>query len=214
MPQVISLHRGKREPLSAKPGTFSAIRKTALVGAVTLGPQGIDGDEQVHLKFHGGPFKALCFYASEYYPGWNAHTAEAMPPGSFGENVHSAGLLDAEVCLGDRYRIGEALVEVTAPRGPCNNLAAHWGVKDLHIWCKQQRRTGFYTRTVEPGIAELGSSITLEARPLPGCTMVAFWDVIDNLNRDRATIAAMLACPALDPEWVDKLRRKLEAAEG
>jgi MOSC domain-containing protein YiiM len=212
MTQVISLHRGKSEPLPAKPGTKSAIRKVSIPGPVAIDENGIAGDEHVHLKYHGGPFKALCFYASEYYPAWNAHTVEAMPPGSFGENVHTAGLLDEEVCLGDVLRMGTAAVEVTGPRGPCNNLAAHWGIPKLHLWSKDQRRTGFYVRVVTPGVVEVGDSISVEARPLPRCTLPAFWDIFEGVVRDAQLTRVMLEIPALDPACRPTLLRQLEAA--
>jgi len=199
--------------MTAKPGTYSAIRKVALEGPVQLTAEGIEGDQQVHLKYHGGPFKALCFYASEYYPAWNAHTVEAMPGGSFGENVHTAGLHDHEVCLGDRFRIGRALIEVSGPRGPCNNLSAHWGVKELHLWCKRARQTGFYARVVEAGAAEAGSRITLEDRPLPRATLPVFWDLLDGKIVDPLLVRVMLQSPALDPANVPQLSRLVKDSD-
>lgn len=207
MAVVLSLHRGAAEPVRGRPDKVSAIRKVPLTGPVVITVDGVEGDRQIDRRYHGGPYKALCAYASEYYGDWNAQAPVPMPPGSFGENLHTAGLLDPDVHIGDVRRLGTALIEVTGPRGPCGTLAAHWGLKDINVDSKRLRRTGYYLRVLEPGMAEAGDVLLPVDRTLEAWPITRFWDLLDAPKdfADLDAVRQLRNAPALDEEWHARL---------
>lgn len=202
---IQSVHAGRAAPLRGRPEERSAIDKRAVEGVVRLGRFGLDGDVQANRRNHGGPFKAVCGYCAVYYGDWQRRFQVTMPPGAFGENFHLAGLTDEEVCVGDLYRAGSATLRVTGPRGPCHKLAAHWGVKGLHLAVREERKTGFYMAVVEAGEVRAGDELSLLERPLPQWNLVEFWRYLDGVPVEAGDPAPLLACPSLDPGWAPKL---------
>ena len=112
----------------------------------------LDGDRQADLSVHGGRDKAVYAYPSEHYPYWNHELPGVeLPWGSFGENLTTQGLLEGDVCLGDRFSIGEAEVVVTQPRIPCFKLNLKFQRHDMVKRFLLSRRTGFYFRVLREG---------------------------------------------------------------
>lgn len=213
--RILSVHVGRAAELRGKPGKKSAIDKRAVQGPVALGRFGLEGDIQVDLRYHGGPHKAVCAYCTRYHHEWEKVYGVSMPPGSFGENIHLEGPGDDAVCLGDLYGAGETRLRVTGPRGPCSNLAAHWGVKDLHLRIKKERKTGFYLLVEAPGNLEAGQELILLERPHPKWSLPAFWDRLDGPLPPADELQDLLAIPTLDPDWAPNLQRMLaRAGEG
>ncbi|MGH8082904.1 MAG: MOSC domain-containing protein, partial [Lysobacter sp.] len=111
---VDSLLCGRARPYT-RPGSVSAIAKTPVDGRVRIGEMGLDGDEQGDRRVHGGADKAVHHYPHDHYAAWREEIGPhplLREPGAFGENLSSEGLTETQVCLGDRYRLGEALLEV------------------------------------------------------------------------------------------------------
>ena len=122
---------------------------------------GLEGDEQADLEVHGGPLKAVYAYPSEHYPFWKAELpGTPLPWGAFGENLTVVGLSEDGVRVGDRFRIGTALLAATKPRFPCYKLGIRFGREDLIDRFRSSGRTGFYLRVLEEG--ELGAGDRIE----------------------------------------------------
>ncbi|KFA38520.1 molybdenum cofactor sulfurase, partial [Xanthomonas vasicola pv. musacearum NCPPB 4384] len=137
-----------------RPGSRSAIDKRALQGAVQVGIEGLEGDEQGDLRVHGGPDKAIHHYPRDHYAAWrNELGTHALleAAGAFGENLSSVGLTEADVCLGDRFALGTAVVEVSQLRQPCWKLSDRFGVRELARRVQETGRTGWYYRVLQPG---------------------------------------------------------------
>src|SRR5512139_209694 len=99
----------------------TAIWKEPVAGPVMVGLDGVQGDAQADRKHHGGPWRAVLMYPAEHYPRWQAEWGRSdLGPGAFGENLTVSGLDEFTACLGDRYRIGAPVLEVTSPRTPCH----------------------------------------------------------------------------------------------
>src|SRR5262249_21933611 len=166
---------GKIAPLGDEASNkTSAIAKSPVDGRVWLGETGLEGDQQAELKHHGGPEKALHHYPFDHYASWRSEWQAGAPGlarldarGAFGENVSTSGLTEEHVCVGDVYRIGGAIVQVSQPRQPCWKLNLRFARADMSRAVQDSRRTGWYYRVLEAG--EIGAGDTLErlARPHP-----------------------------------------------
>ena len=149
----------------------SGIDKRPVPGRVAVHRLGLDGDVQVNRKYHGGEGQALYAYAQEDADWWAAELDETVPPGRFGENLRTSGVDLTGAVLGERWRIGEVLVEVTAPRTPCAKLRAHWGVPRLIKRFTEHGASGAYLRVLEMGEIGAGDRIEVVERPAHGVTI-------------------------------------------
>lgn len=138
----------------------TGIFKTPVHNRVQMRSMNLDGDRQADLVNHGGRDKAVYAYPSEHYPYWKGELGCAgLPWGSFGENLTVAGLLENDVCLGDRFQIGTAEVVVTQPRIPCFKLNLKFQRDDMAKRFLASRRTGFYLRVLREGEVGAGDEI-------------------------------------------------------
>jgi MOSC domain-containing protein YiiM len=151
--------------------TTSAIDKRPVPGRVAVHRLGLDGDVQVNRKYHGGEGQALYAYAQEDADWWAAELDRELPAGRFGENLRTSGLDLTGAVLGERWRIGDVLVEVTAPRTPCAKLQAHWGVPRLIKRFTEHGASGAYLRVLETGDLGDGDRIEVVERPDHGITV-------------------------------------------
>jgi MOSC domain-containing protein YiiM len=151
-------------------GAASAIAKSPVPGPVKIGFLGLEGDEQADLRVHGGPDKALHHYPHDHYARWEGEALRAGP-GAFGENVATLGLLEDAVCIGDRFRLGSALLEISQGRQPCWKQGERLRWPALPALMVKERRSGWYYRVIEPGVAASGDTLSLVERPLPAWTV-------------------------------------------
>jgi MOSC domain-containing protein YiiM len=194
---VLALLAGKAEMFAR--GERSAIAKAPLEGKVRIGFLGIEGDQQADLSVHGGPDKALHHYPVDHYVRWA--TAAVDHPllnalGAFGENISTQGLLEGEACIGDKFRLGTALVEISQGRQPCWKQAARMEWTTLPAMMVRERRSGWYYRVLEEGAAEAGDLLTLVDRPLPDWTVSRVFGLLIGGDwklhpEDLASVAAM-----------------------
>lgn len=140
-------------------GSRSGISNQPLTGPVSIGERGITDDVQVDRKHHGYPAMALHHFPHETY-GWLRHHFGALPrlsgPGSMGENILTNGITEHDVHIGDRFRLGSAMIEVTQPRQPCATIEKHLGSKGIVKGLVAAARSGWFYRVLEPGTAQAG----------------------------------------------------------
>jgi MOSC domain-containing protein YiiM len=149
----------------------SGIRKLPVDGRVAVRELGLDGDVQVSKKYHGGEGQAVYAYAQEDADWWAAELDRELPPGRFGENLRLAGVDCTGALLGERWRIGTALFEVTAPRIPCANFAGYWNdVPHLVKRFTAHGATGAYLRVLQTGDVGAGDDVEVVLRPDHGIT--------------------------------------------
>lgn len=212
-PRLLSIQVGQPQdyhtpnPADGKPARWrSGFVKTAVAGAVWLAEAGLEGDGQADLRVHGGPHKAVNVYPSEHFAAWRLELGCAeVTAGAFGENFTVTGLLETEVCIGDRFRVGEALVEVTQARQPCWKLARRWGVRDMVDRVLRSGRSGWYFRTLEAGYARAGDVLELVARPSPRWNVARASRIVRDPRADPALTADLAACSGLSPSWRERL---------
>jgi MOSC domain-containing protein YiiM len=151
-------------------GEMSAIAKSPVEGRVRIGFLGIESDEQADKRVHGGPDKALHHHPAENYAYWGQIAVDhplLNAPGTFGENISTWGLTEDQVCIGDRFRCGNAVLEISQGRQPCWKQAQRLNWPALPKMMVQERRSGWYYRVIEEGDAQEGDTLELLERPLP-----------------------------------------------
>jgi ferredoxin-NADP reductase/MOSC domain-containing protein YiiM len=175
----------------------------------------IDGDGQGDLAGHGGEQRAVLVYQVQSYRHWQQHFGrDDLGYGQFGENLTVDGLTDDEVCIGDRYRIGEAEFEVTQPRVTCYRVGLRLGEPELPALLVSHHRPGFYMRVLREGRIRAGDRI-VKTRTGPGALSVADADALLYLpGRDRARLRAAVRIPALSPGWQQSFRDLLAEEDG
>ena len=175
----------------------------------------IDGDGQGDLAGHGGEQRAVLVYQVQSYRHWQQHFGrDDLGHGQFGENLTVDGLTDDEVCIGDRYRIGEAEFEVTQPRVTCYRVGLRLGEPELPALLVSHHRPGFYMRVLREGRVRAGDRI-VKTRTGPGALSVADTDALLYLpGRDRAKLHAAVRIPALSPGWQQSFRDLLAEGDG
>jgi MOSC domain-containing protein YiiM len=148
----------------------SGIDKRPVEGRAAVQQLGLDGDAQLDRRDHGGEGQAVYVYGQEDAEWWERELDRALPPGRFGENLRTAGVDLTGAVLGERWRIGTALFEVTAPRIPCNTFARFWGVPQLVKRFTARGATGAYLRVLETGEVGAGDTVEVAFRPDHGIT--------------------------------------------
>ena len=143
----------------------TGIYKVPRPGRCRVRRLGLEGDEQADLEAHGGPLKAVYAYPSEHYAFWREELPGTdLPWGAFGENLTTAGLSEETVHVGDRFRIGSAVLAATKPRFPCYKLGIRFGREDIIPRFLASGRTGFYLKVIEEGSLGEGDAITQVSR--------------------------------------------------
>ena len=184
----------------------SAIGKQPSDDRLAVTQHGLAGDEQADLVHHGGPDKAIHHYPFDHYAFWRTQIGDhplLAAPGGFGENISTTGLTDAEACLGDRFRLGTALVEISHGRMPCWKIGHRFGLPRLTAQVVETGRAGWYYRVLEPGAVKPGDALALVERPLPQWPVARLFDLLiaGGHQRDPAGLREVAALPVLADAW-------------
>ncbi|HEY7593896.1 MAG TPA: MOSC domain-containing protein [Actinophytocola sp.] len=171
----------------------------------------VDGDGQGDLGGHGGEMRAVLVYQVQSYEHWRRHFGrDDLDHGQFGENFTVDGLPDDEVCIGDRYRIGEAEFEVSQPRVTCFRVGMRFGEPTLPALLVAHHRPGFYLRVIREGHVQAGDEI-VRTRTGRHALTVADTDALLYLpGRDMDKLRAAIDIPALSPGWQQSFRELLD----
>jgi MOSC domain-containing protein YiiM len=187
----------------------TAYHKTPVVGALWLGRLGFPGDEHVY-EHHGGPDKAVCAYPYEHYEYWESRLGLELPAtAAFGENFTLIGMTEREVLLGDVYRVGEAVVQVTQPRAPCYKIAARYGVPKMAAYVQQESFTGYHLRVLREGQVRAGQPLRLVERPAHGVSVAEANQILNVAKKDIAGARRLLSVPTLTASLRPALERRI-----
>ncbi len=211
--QVLAVQTGAVRPLGPK-AVPSAIVKAPVAGPVAVGPLGLAGDVQGDPARHGGVDKAVHVYPLAHYADWArdlAERAERFAPGAFGENIVLDGLAEADVCIGDRFDLGSAQVELSQARQPCWKLNLRFDLPDMARRVQQSGRTGWYLRVLASGAVAAGDRMALTARPNPGWTLARVQRLLYRDAPDRAVLAEFAGLAGLSASWQALALRRLES---
>ncbi len=180
----------------------TGIFKVPVEGRVLAGRRGLEGDRVVDRRVHGGEHKAVYVYPSEHYAVWAEELdRDDLAPGQFGENFTTEGLTEDAVHIGDRFRVGGALLEVTQPRVPCFKLGIKMGDARFPKRFLKSMRSGFYLRVIEEGEVGAGDAIELSEPGAEHISIRALYALRFQQPRDRDEVKRALSVPALSGEW-------------
>ncbi len=198
MPRLVEYNG---EPVS------TAIYKDPVEGKVKVNPQNLAGDAQADLRVHGGASKSVYAYPFEHYEFWqNEYPKKDLPIAIFGENLTTEGILETEICAGDKIRVGTAEFIVTEPRFPCFKLGIRFNRKDIIRRFQKSRRSGFYLAVAKTGEIEAGDAIEFVERDPNQVTI----EELVNLSGDKKVSEVArraLNIEALPERWKEHIRK-------
>lgn len=210
--KIIGLYTGKLSHIGEKRSPTGIYKQS--VDKVTVDELGIVGDIQADKRFHGGVEKALHQYAlSSYekiikrYPLLH----KQAKPGAIGENLSATAMNEHNVCIGDIYNLGTAILQVSSPRIPCWKIDAKFKQPDLNQFISLNRLNGWYYRVLQPGEITLKDEFLLQQRPNVHLTIDTMLKVI-YANADEQSIELATNATGLDPEWQNRLQKKYHLA--
>lgn len=208
---IVSINVGQPKTVSCqKKNLLTGIYKSPAPGPVFLTRLHFEGDGQADLVHHGGMDKAVCVYPHEHYSYWESVMGQALPPAAFGENLTIRGLTEQQVCIGDTFRLGEAVVQVSQPRQPCFKLSVKLGRPDLPLQVQNTGYTGYYFRVLEEGRVSK-EDVLIPIDRLPNPITIAYANRI--MHQEKTNWAAMeelLQVEALSASWKETFRARLE----
>ena len=197
--QVVSVNTGRiAEAEWAGELGRTAIDKRPVAGPVRVGRLGLDGDEQADKANHGGPEQAIYVYAREDLDWWAGELGRDVRNGAFGENVVTSGLEVSGALIGERWRIGTAVVQITSCRIPCGTFRQWTGEKG---WVKRFAAAGLpgaYVRVLEEGTVTPGDAVTVLGRPAAGLTVA---ESMRAYYGDRELMRRLSAVPGRSAKW-------------
>ncbi len=216
MPRLISVNVGLPRDLSWRGETVhTAVWKQPVQGGRSVRRLNIDGDAQGDLAGHGGEHRAVMVYQLDSYRYWERQLGRGdFTYGQFGENFTIDGLSDDEVCVGDRYRIGSALFEVTQPRVTCYRLGIRMNEPKMPALVVSHHRPGFYLRVLEEGAVAAGDEIQKIAQGQEAMSVASIDALLYLPGRTAESLKRALRVPALSAGWHDSFQNLLDADNG
>jgi ferredoxin-NADP reductase/MOSC domain-containing protein YiiM/ferredoxin len=215
MTMVVSVNVGLPQDVAWQGRTVrTAIWKTPVTGRVLARKLNLDGDGQGDLGGHGGEQRAIMVYQLEAYRYWANYLGRSdLVPGIFGENLTVDGLADAEVCIGDRFRIGGVVVEVTQPRDTCYRLGIRLENPEMPALVVAHHRPGFYLRVIQEGELGAGDRVEKLSDGPERVTVAEIDALLYSAEHPLEALRRAARIPALSPGWQASMRRLAAAAE-
>ena len=207
LPAVIGTANGE-------PVLSGIAKRPAEAESVFVRRLGIDGDGQADLEVHGGVDKAVYAYPSEHWPWWQAEKQLVCAPNSFGENLTLFGGDESDVRIGERFRWGEAILEISQPRAPCFKLAIHTKRADVPQAMTLSARCGWYLRVIAEGEAPARGATLERITAGDGPTVREAFAAVFSRKADREVLRRIHEAPALAAAWKLSIDRKITGLQG
>ena len=206
--RLLSVNIGKETPIegagkSGKTGIF----KRPADGPVKVSTLGLAGDAIIDTPNHGGPDQAVYLYGAPDYAWWSEELGRELPPGTFGENLTVSDFESAGFCIGDRFLVGSAELEVTAPRIPCSTLNARMGDRLFVKRFMRAERPGLYCRVLREGEVRAGDAVKLERYEGEEVPAVEMFRDFFNADKTEGALRRYLCVPVAARARVDYERK-------
>ncbi|HET6889594.1 MAG TPA: MOSC domain-containing protein [Pyrinomonadaceae bacterium] len=210
--KLISVNVGMPELVMRNAAPVSTgIFKKPVEGRVIVRTLNLDGDCQADLSVHGGQSKAVYAYPSEHYDYWKQELpGMKLPWGMFGENFTTSGLSEAELNIGDTFRVGTAVIMITEPRMPCYKLRIRFGRSDIIKRFLVSERTGFYFAVLQEGEVSAGDQIELIEKKKHSVRVSDITRLYVRDKHNTELLRRVLEVEALPASWRDYFQHQLE----
>jgi MOSC domain-containing protein YiiM len=200
MPEEINWN-GKKEQ--------SAIRKKRVAQAF-LSKDSFRGDGVAATEFHGGPDRAVCFYPMEHYTKWSDEFGKDLAAPTFGENISASGMTEADIYIGDTYKLGDAVIQVSQGRVPCSKISKNNQIGQLLKRVVETGYTGYFFRVIQEGMVYEDSEIILLERKQNNMSILRANKIYFHDRNDYGAIEELLHIDELAEEWKKNLATLLK----
>ncbi len=189
-------------------------RKALIEGQVFIGKHGMSAASPPAHEEHKDLDKAIHHYAFDHYSGWRTLMPEQQEllaqPGAFSENFSSSGVTERNLCIGDIFSVGTAVIQLTQGREACNTMVNRFHRADMDQEMHRTSRNGWFYRVLEEGSAQAGDALILKERPSPEWTIARIQEIIFRGSLDKDVLKTVLALPGLARQWHDIVVKRLE----
>lgn len=208
-PKIVALSVGKPKTMAYQNQEMvSGICKEQIT-EVFLSRENFNGDAVANTDFHGGPERAVCAYPIEHYAMWEKEFDIRLPQAAFGENLTVANMMESQVCIGDLYQIGDAVVQVSQGRIPCSTISKRHGVDTFLTRIVEEGFTGYFFRVLKEGVIRNDSVITLLERHPKEITVLFANRILFHEQDNVKAVKKVLEVEELAPVWRGKLNKLL-----
>ncbi|MFB6589849.1 MOSC domain-containing protein, partial [Bacillus thuringiensis] len=191
----------------------TGINKKQVKEPVYLSFVKFNGDGQADLVHHGGVDKAVCVYTGDHYPYWEKELNQDLVYGAFGENITVSGMREEDVCIGDTFELGEAIVQVTQPRQPCFKLAKKYNIPKLPLYFQETGYTGFYFRVLKEGwVSAVDTLKRLQSDP-KGVSVAFANRIMHKEKQNIEGVKRILEVKALSSSWRKSFEKRISGEE-
>ncbi|WP_242316132.1 MOSC domain-containing protein [Bacillus cereus group sp. BfR-BA-01355] len=191
----------------------TGINKKQVKEPVYLSFVKFNGDGQADLVHHGGVDKAVCVYTGDHYPYWEQELNQDLVYGAFGENITVSGMREEDVCIGDTFELGQAIVQVTQPRQPCFKLAKKYNISKLPLYFQETGYTGFYFRVLKEGwVSSVDTLKRLQSDP-KGVSVAFANHIMHKEKQNIEGIKRILEVNALSSSWRKSFEKRISGEE-
>ncbi|PID23075.1 MOSC domain-containing protein [Sporosarcina sp. P3] len=200
--EILSLNVGKPKDRDfGKKSVTTGFFKERVQQAIFLSSVNFTGDGQGDLVHHGGVHKAVCVYPYEHYSHWERVLERTLPYSAFGENLTLTGMTEEDVCIGDSFQLGEAIVQVSQPRQPCFKLALVYERKDMPLLVQDTGFTGFYFRVLQEGLVSPTDQLIPLTRQALAISVAEANRLMHHDKQDLGAVRRLLEVEELSPSW-------------
>ncbi|HEQ3528744.1 MOSC domain-containing protein [Bacillus thuringiensis serovar kyushuensis] len=212
--QLLSLNIGlPKEVIYGGKVIHTGINKKQVKEPVYLSFVKFNGDGQADLVHHGGVDKAVCVYTGDHYPYWEKELNQDLVYGAFGENITVSGMREEDVCIGDMFELGEAIVQVTQPRQPCFKLAKKYNIPKLPLYFQETGYTGFYFRVLKEGwVSSVDTLKSLQSDP-KGVSIAFANRIMHKEKQNIEGVKRILEVNALSSSWRKSFEKRISGEE-
>ncbi len=203
MEQIIYLSKGKPKVLSHEGIEFRSGISKDQVEQLEVTSECVVGDDVENHEFHGGADRVICLYPYEHYLNWEQILGRSLPRNAFGENITALGMTEKRVCIGDIYRIGDAVLQVSQGRFPCDTINKHTQIKSLLSNIIVLGHTGYFFRVLEEGVISSQSEIELVERHPKRISIMDIHHAYFH-QKDLSKIEKILIIDELSLEWKNR----------
>ena len=212
--QLLSLNIGlPKEVTYGGKVVHTGINKKQVKEPVYLSFVKFNGDGQADLVHHGGVDKAVCVYTGDHYPYWEKELNQDLVYGAFGENITVSGMSEEDVCIGDTFELGQAIVQVTQPRQPCFKKKKKYNIPKLPLYFQETGYTGFYFRVLKEGwVSSVDTLKRLQSDP-KGVSVAFANRIMHKEKQNIEGVKRILEVNALSNSWRKSFEKRISGEE-